>query len=53
MRGAGVAVEIEDRWAQAGIDPTTVWLALVAVLSFGLVAAVVFGDDLSRACSEG
>jgi bifunctional enzyme CysN/CysC len=44
MRGAGVSVEIEDGWAaRAGIDPTTVWLALVAALSFGLVAAVVFG----------
>ena len=43
MRGAGVPVEIEDRWAKAGIDGTTVWLAVVAILSFGLIAAVVFG----------
>ena len=43
MRGAGVAVEIEDRWAHTGIDSTTVWVALVTILSFGLVAAVVFG----------
>ena len=43
MWGAGVAVEIEDRWAKTGIDSTTVWLVLVGILSFGLVAAVVFG----------
>jgi bifunctional enzyme CysN/CysC len=43
MRGAGVAVEIEDRWANAGIDPATIWLTLGAVLSFGLIAAVVLG----------
>ena len=43
MRGAGVAVEIEERWAQAGIDATTVWLTLGAILSFGLIAAVVLG----------
>jgi sulfate adenylyltransferase subunit 1 len=44
MRGAGVAVEIEDGWVpRAGFDAKTLWLALGAALSFGLIAAVVFG----------
>ena len=43
MRGAGVAVEIDDRWASAGIDPASVWLSLIGVLSFGYVAAILFG----------
>ena len=43
MRGAGVAVEIEERWTQAGTDATTIWLTLGAILSFGLIAAVVLG----------
>ena len=43
MRGAGVAVEIDDRWGSAGIDATSVWLGLMGVLSFGYVAAILFG----------
>jgi bifunctional enzyme CysN/CysC len=43
LREAGVAVEIEDKWARAGIDAATVWLTLMAVLSFGLVGAILFG----------
>jgi bifunctional enzyme CysN/CysC len=43
MRGAGVAVEIDDRWGSAGIDPTTVWLGLMGALSFGFVGAILFG----------
>jgi bifunctional enzyme CysN/CysC len=43
LRGAGVAVELEDRWARAGFDPSTVWLKVLAALSFGYAAAIVFG----------
>jgi bifunctional enzyme CysN/CysC len=44
LRGAGVAVEIEDRW-QAGrrIDARAVWLGILAALSFGFATAIVFG----------
>src|SRR5262249_27056475 len=35
MRGAGVAVEIDDAWGNAGLDLTTVWLGLMGALSFG------------------
>jgi hypothetical protein len=43
LRGAGVAVEMEDRWARVGIDAATVWLGVLMVLSFGFVTAVVLG----------
>jgi hypothetical protein len=44
MRGAGVAVEIDEGLAsRAGFDATNLWLAVVAILSFGLVAAIVLG----------
>jgi bifunctional enzyme CysN/CysC len=44
LRGAGVAVEIEDRWqGGGGIDARTVWLGLLATLSFGYAAAIVLG----------
>ena len=43
LRGAGVAVELEDRWARSGLDPSAIWLGLLAVLSFGYAAAIVFG----------
>jgi hypothetical protein len=43
MRGAGVAVEIDDRWGSGGIDPTSIWLGPIGVLSFGYVAAILFG----------
>ena len=37
LRGAGVAVEMEDRWTRAGIDAATVWLGVLMALSFGFV----------------
>ena len=43
MRGAGVAVEIDERWGGARIDPTSVWLGLLGALSFGYVGAILFG----------
>jgi bifunctional enzyme CysN/CysC len=43
LRGAGVAVELEDRWARARFDPSAIWLGLLAALSFGYAAAIVFG----------
>ena len=39
MRGAGVAVEIDDTWRSGGIDPTTVWLGLIGALSFRISSA--------------
>jgi len=43
LRGAGVAVEIEDRQEGAGMDAATVWPCILAALSFGYAAAIVFG----------
>jgi len=43
LREAGVAVEIEPKWARAGIDAATAWLWIMAILSFGFVAAVLLG----------
>jgi hypothetical protein len=43
LRGAGVAVEMEDRWTRAGIDAATVWLGVLMALSFGFVSAIVLG----------
>jgi bifunctional enzyme CysN/CysC len=43
LRGAGVAVELEDRWGRAGRDASSVWLGALAALSFGFAAAVVLG----------
>jgi bifunctional enzyme CysN/CysC len=43
LRGAGVAVEIEDRWQGAGVDARTVWLGIFTALSFGYAAAIVLG----------
>jgi bifunctional enzyme CysN/CysC len=43
LRGAGVAVEIEDRWNGAGIDAARLWPGLLAALSFAYAAAIVFG----------
>jgi bifunctional enzyme CysN/CysC len=43
LRGAGVAVELDDRWGHAGPDASTVWLGALAALSFGYAAAIVFG----------
>jgi len=36
------AVELEDAWGRAGIDAAAVWLGLMAILSFGLVGAVLW-----------
>jgi bifunctional enzyme CysN/CysC len=43
LRGAGVAVQLEDQWARGRIDAATVWLSLLMALSFGFVSAIVFG----------
>ena len=43
LRGAGVAVQMEDQWAQTRIDAATVWLGVLMALSFGFVSAIVFG----------
>jgi sulfate adenylyltransferase subunit 1 len=43
LRGAGVAVELDDRWRQTGRDASHFWFAMLAALSFGYAAAIVFG----------
>jgi bifunctional enzyme CysN/CysC len=43
LRGAGVAVELDDRWEHAGLNASTVWFGALAALSFGYAAAIVFG----------
>jgi bifunctional enzyme CysN/CysC len=43
LREAGVAVEVEDTWHRTGIDAATVWLGIMAALSFGFVGSVLFG----------
>jgi bifunctional enzyme CysN/CysC len=43
LRGAGVTVELDDRWRHAGLDASTVWLSALAALSFGYAAAIVLG----------
>jgi bifunctional enzyme CysN/CysC len=43
LRGAGVAVELEDRWASPGLDAQTIWFGALATLSFGYAAAIVLG----------
>jgi bifunctional enzyme CysN/CysC len=43
LRGAGVAVELDDRWGHAGLDASTIWFGALAALSFGYAAAIVFG----------
>jgi bifunctional enzyme CysN/CysC len=43
LRGAGVAVELEDRWGRAGLDASRLWFGALAALSFGYAAAVVLG----------
>jgi len=43
LRGAGVAVQMEDQWARARIDAATVWLGVLMALSFGFVSAIVLG----------
>jgi bifunctional enzyme CysN/CysC len=43
LRGAGVPVELEDRWNHGGIDARTLWLGALATFSFGYAAAIVLG----------
>jgi bifunctional enzyme CysN/CysC len=43
MRGAGVAVEIDDRWGHSGLDASSIWFGAMAAVSFGYAAAIVFG----------
>jgi bifunctional enzyme CysN/CysC len=43
MRGAGVAVELEDRWQPNGRDMSGFGLGALAVLSFAYAAAIVLG----------
>ncbi len=43
MREAGVAVEVEDTWRRTSIDAASIWLGVLAALSFGFVSAVLFG----------
>jgi bifunctional enzyme CysN/CysC len=43
LRGAGVAVELDDRWGHAGLDAESLWFGALAALSFGYATAVVFG----------
>jgi len=43
LRGAGVAVRMEDQWARPRIDAATVWLCVLMALSFGFVSAIVLG----------
>jgi bifunctional enzyme CysN/CysC len=43
LRGAGVAVELDDRWGHAGFDVSRIWLGAMAAGSFGYAAAVVLG----------
>jgi bifunctional enzyme CysN/CysC len=45
LRGAGVAVEVDDRLGPSGGDASRLrlWFAALAALSFGYAAAIVFG----------
>jgi bifunctional enzyme CysN/CysC len=43
LRGAGVAVEMEDKWQGRGMDAHAIWLGILAALSFGFATAVMFG----------
>jgi bifunctional enzyme CysN/CysC len=43
LRGAGVAVELDDRLGQSGRYASRFWFATLATLSFGYAAAIVFG----------
>jgi bifunctional enzyme CysN/CysC len=43
MRGAGVAVELEDHWSTADSNRSPIGFGLLAALSFGYAAAIVFG----------
>jgi bifunctional enzyme CysN/CysC len=43
LRGAGVAVELDDRLGQSGRDASIYWFGAAAALSFGYAAAIVLG----------
>jgi bifunctional enzyme CysN/CysC len=43
LRGAGVKVELEDKLSGTGIDFGAIGLGVLAALSFGYAAAIVFG----------
>jgi bifunctional enzyme CysN/CysC len=43
LRGAGVTVELDDRWGHAGPDASSLWFGALAVLSFGCAAAIILG----------
>jgi len=43
LRGAGVAVELDDRLGQSARDASFFWFATLAALSFGYAAAIVLG----------
>jgi bifunctional enzyme CysN/CysC len=43
LRGAGVAVELDDHLQQSGRGASHFWLATLAALSFGYAAAIVLG----------
>ena len=43
LRGAGVAVQLEDHLGRTRLDAATVWPSLLLTLSFGLLWAVLFG----------
>ena len=52
FREAGVAVELEDAWDIQGIDAASVWLSLMAALSFGFIGAVLCGARLSAVATR-
>ncbi|HEY1245664.1 MAG TPA: GTP-binding protein [Hyphomicrobiaceae bacterium] len=43
LRGAGVTVELDDRWGHAGPDASSLWFGALATLSFGCAAAIILG----------
>jgi bifunctional enzyme CysN/CysC len=43
LRGAGVAVELDDRWNGGGLGASDIWLGLLAALSFAYAGAVILG----------
>jgi bifunctional enzyme CysN/CysC len=43
LRGAGVAVELDDRWDRPDNGGSRIWLGALAALSLGYAAAVVLG----------
>jgi hypothetical protein len=43
LRGAGVAVELDERLEKSGWDPSILWFGAAAALSFGYAAAIVLG----------